>query len=146
MAGQSEAPRMRQPVAVADHETGIGAERLQRGADRRELPEGQQTGDVGEGHPAHGGGLRDDVQVRRVQHDGRGGHQVAPVVVGDVHPGHQAGAHGGRLVREDDTAAQVVLEGAGRLLGGRPVRGRFDDRHGGTQPTVCGWVTCPSCS
>lgn len=90
MAGEAEAARMCQPVAVADDQLRLELQPGQRLKYRRQLPEGQQPGTVGVGHPPAGNGPLHDGVAARVHHHRRGGEPVARVVVRHVDASHQA--------------------------------------------------------
>jgi hypothetical protein len=65
VAGEAETAGVGEPVAVADHETRRARQRVEHGQHGRDLAEGEQPGDVGEGDLSDGGGLGDDGEARR---------------------------------------------------------------------------------
>jgi hypothetical protein len=130
VAGETEASRVGEALAIDDEQVGRALQALERPKKGRDLAEGEEAGDVWEGDFGFHDGLLDGVEGGVGEEDdggsGAGGH-AAPVQEGEVAAGDETDVL--RVAVRDDLGGEALLEGNG-LGGGLGPGAKGWDSHG----------------
>src|SRR3972149_6763189 len=114
MTGQTEPPRVSQPLAVAQDAIGANFQLAPGFQDNGNFPEREQPRNVREGHGTGGAGHLDHLQILKLQNYHRGMQNRISAIIGNIDPRY--GAKGFLVSGSLDLRSQAVLD-LDRLLG-----------------------------